>query len=56
MSWKCVLGPALMNLNYLPPVQIWITDSDHTLIFDFESVIHILTGTGGRLAGTYLQL
>ena len=30
-----------MNLNYLLPIQIWITDLNSSLIFNFESVVQI---------------
>ena len=34
-------GPNLMDLNCLPPVQIWIINSKTPLIFNFESVVQI---------------
>ena len=39
-----VREPKLMILSCLPPpVQFWVTDSNLSLIFDFESVVHIWT-------------
>ena len=42
---KIGVSPNLMNLNCLPRVHIWISESNPSFIFNFESVVQIWTGS-----------